>query len=47
MDKGKFIEPIAYIYTDFDEKFGIPRQSGCVPSLKGRIVFNKKICIKL
>lgn len=42
MNKGKFIEPIAYIYTDFNEKFGIPRQSGCVPSLMGRIVFLKK-----
>ena len=30
---------IAYIYTDFPEKFGIPRQSGLVPQLKGRIVF--------
>lgn len=30
---------IAYIYTDFPEKFGIPRQSGLVDSLKGRIVF--------
>ncbi len=30
---------IAYIYTDFPEKFGIPRQSGLVPDLKGRIVF--------
>ena len=33
------ISPIAHIETDFKEKFGIPRQSGCVPSLKGRIVF--------
>ena len=33
------IEPIAYIHTDFDEKFGIPRQSGRVRSLTGRIVF--------
>ncbi|MBQ9413724.1 MAG: tRNA (N6-threonylcarbamoyladenosine(37)-N6)-methyltransferase TrmO [Clostridia bacterium] len=32
------IEPIAYIYTDFKEKFGIPRQSGQAPSLRGRIV---------
>ncbi len=31
--------PIAHIETDFKEKFGIPRQSGCVPSLSGRIVF--------
>lgn len=30
---------IARIYTDFDEKFGIPRQSGKVPALTGRIVF--------
>ena len=33
------IEPIAYIHTDFPEKFGIPRQSGRVPALQGRIVF--------
>lgn len=30
---------IAHIRTDFPEKFGIPRQSGLVPDLKGRIVF--------
>lgn len=30
---------IAYIYTDFPEKFGIPRQSGLVDELKGKIVF--------
>lgn len=33
------ITPIAYIKTDFKEKFGIPRQSGRVPSLEGRIFF--------
>ena len=33
------ISPIAYIRTDFSEKFGIPRQSGLVESLRGRIVF--------
>ena len=33
------IRPIAHIRTDFKEKFGIPRQSGRVPSLLGRIVF--------
>lgn len=33
------MKPIAYIHTDFKEKFGIPRQSGRVPSLTGRIVF--------
>lgn len=30
---------IAYIYTDFPQKFGIPRQSSLVPELKGTIVF--------
>lgn len=30
---------IAHIYTDFPSKFGIPRQSGLVPELTGRIVF--------
>lgn len=35
------LKVIAHIYTDFDEKFGIPRQSGLAPSLKGRIVFEK------
>lgn len=30
---------IAKIHTDFSEKFGIPRQSGIVPQLKGTIVF--------
>nr|MBQ8253635.1 tRNA (N6-threonylcarbamoyladenosine(37)-N6)-methyltransferase TrmO [Lachnospiraceae bacterium] len=30
---------IAHIHTDFAEKFGIPRQSGLVEGLQGRIVF--------
>lgn len=30
---------VAKIHTDFPEKFGIPRQSGLVPSLKGEIRF--------
>lgn len=33
------IFPIAHIHTDFPEKFGIPRQSGLVSALRGRIVF--------
>lgn len=33
------IEPIAYIRTDFSEKFGVPRQSGRVKDLEGRIIF--------
>ena len=32
------IEPIAEIRTDFREKFGLPRQSGLVPELRGEIV---------
>jgi len=36
------IEPIAYIRTDFKEKFGIPRQSGRAPSLRGKIIFLTK-----
>lgn len=30
---------IAHIYTDFPDKFGIPRQSGLVKELTGKIVF--------
>ena len=30
---------IAHIHTDFPTKFGIPRQSGIIDSLQGRIVF--------
>ncbi len=33
------IKPIAHIHTDFKDKFGIPRQSGRVNELIGRIVF--------
>ena len=33
------IRPIAYIRTEFPEKFGVPRQSGLAKSLRGRIVF--------
>lgn len=31
--------PIAYIRTDFNDKFGIPRQSGRVKELQGTIIF--------
>ena len=33
------LTPIARIRTDFPTKFGVPRQSGLVNSLKGRITF--------
>ena len=32
---------IAHIYTDFSTKFGLPRQSGLVEEIKGKIVFEK------
>lgn len=35
------IEPIAHIRTNFDEKFGIPRQSNLVDSV-GKIVFEER-----
>lgn len=36
------LECIAKIYTDFPEKFGLPRQSGLVDALQGVIVFESK-----
>ncbi|MBO7711082.1 MAG: tRNA (N6-threonylcarbamoyladenosine(37)-N6)-methyltransferase TrmO [Lachnospiraceae bacterium] len=33
------IRPIARIHSDLPEKFGIPRQSGLVPSLSASVVF--------
>ncbi len=36
------MEIIARIYTDFKEKFGIPRQSGIADELEARIVFEPK-----
>ncbi len=33
------ITPVAYIRSDLKEKFGIPRQSGLVPSLRADVVF--------
>ena len=30
---------IGHVYTDFQEKFGIPRQSGLVDELTGTVVF--------
>ncbi len=35
----KMMKIIAHIHTDFPEKFGVPRQSGLVKELYGRIVF--------
>ncbi len=33
---------IAHIYTDFKTKFGLPRQSGLIEEIQGRIVFEKQ-----
>ena len=33
---------IAYYKSDMPEKFGVPRQSGLAPHLKGRILFEEK-----
>lgn len=33
------MRPIAHILTDFETKFGVPRQSGIIPSLMATIVF--------
>ena len=37
--KEIIIRPIAHIHTDFATKFGVPKQSGLVPALTARIVF--------
>lgn len=36
---GEQLITVATIHTEFPEKFGIPRQSGLVPSLRGEIRF--------
>uniref|UniRef100_UPI0025EC82B4 TrmO family methyltransferase domain-containing protein n=1 Tax=uncultured Anaerovibrio sp. TaxID=361586 RepID=UPI0025EC82B4 len=36
------IKSIGWIHTDFPTKFGIPRQSGVVEALEGRIVFEQE-----
>ncbi len=36
------MKPIAHILTDFPDKFGIPRQSGLIDELVGKIVFEKE-----
>lgn len=39
------MKTIAHIETDFPTKFGIPRQSGIIASLQGRIVFEPEFRI--
>ena len=40
------MKPIGKIYTDLNEKFGIPRQSGLVDDLVGTIIFDKPYNVK-
>ena len=42
LEEKRLIEPIAHIETDLPTKFGLPRQSGLVPGLTARIVFEPK-----
>ena len=39
MNKTVEMKIIARIHTDFGSKFGVPRQSGLVESLRGEVVF--------
>ena len=36
------VEPIAHIFNDYKDKFGIPRQSGLVSNSVSTIIFDKK-----
>ena len=38
-NKEIVLRPVARIRTDFAAKFGVPRQAGLVPELRGKIVF--------
>lgn len=38
------IEPIAYYRSLLPSKFGVPRQSGLVPELRGKVVFEPQYC---
>ena len=40
------MKPIGKIYTDLPEKFGIPRQSGLVEELTGKIILDKPYNVK-
>lgn len=44
MKETLMLKRIAVIHTDFPEKFGIPRQSGLVASLRGEIRFEGEFC---
>ncbi len=37
--EGHTLKVVARMRSDFPAKFGVPRQSGLVPELRGRVVF--------
>ena len=39
------MKPIAHLYTDFKTKFGLPRQSGLIEEITGKIIFEKEYSI--
>ena len=39
MNEEMCINPIAHIYNDYTEKFGIPRQSGIIGDVESKIIF--------
>lgn len=45
MSHAESLNAIAHIRTDFPQKFGIPRQSGLVPELEARIVFEPEYAL--
>ena len=44
-DTMPHMRPIAHIYTDLPQKFGIPRNSFLAPHLQGRIVFEPEFAL--
>lgn len=42
VENGFFIKPVAKIKNGYNEKFGIPRQSGLAPNVMSEIIFNKE-----
>lgn len=39
--KTTFISPVAFFHSPIEGKFGVPRQAGIAPSVKGEIVFEE------
>ena len=46
LEESYSISPIAHIRCDLKTKFGVPRQSGIVPSLSGTIVFEPQYRVR-